>query len=169
MTRHHWWLGIGAAVLFLTGCASTPDYVYHYVPGKTAVQQERFAIAPPGAPVTVQEMIAAGNRIAGSPYRMGGGHGETLAVEAYDCSGAVSYLLISAGLLEASMPSSAFRKYGKPGPGKWISIYAAHGHVFAVVAGLRFDTGWAPGPQGPKWTTRTRPASDYVIRHPPGW
>jgi len=153
----------------LSGCAVTPDYVYHYVPGETATLQGKIALAPPGAPVTVQKMIAAGNRIAGLPYQLGGGHGREYAVDAYDCSGAVSYLLISAGLLDSSMPSSAYRKWGKPGPGKWISIYAAHGHVFAVVAGLRFDTGWAPGPQGPKWTMKRRPAEDYVIRHPPGW
>ncbi len=155
--------------LLLAGCAGTPDYIYQYRAGKTATLQHGYAAPPPGAPEVVQTMIAAGNRIVGLPYRRGGGHGQTLAVNAYDCSGAVSYLLISAGLLEASMPSKAFRRYGNPGPGKWISIYAADGHVFAVVAGLRFDTGWAPGPDGPKWTTRRRPAREYVIRHPPGW
>ena len=30
--------------------------------------------------------------------------------------------------------------YGKPGPGKWITLYANGGHVYMDVAGIRFDT-----------------------------
>ena len=30
--------------------------------------------------------------------------------------------------------------YGDEGPGEWITIYANPGHIFMVVAGLRFDT-----------------------------
>jgi hypothetical protein len=161
-------LFLAAAFTFVfAGCSSTPPYVYHYVPGITATVRNGYAVPPPNAPESVCAAIAAGNRIAGSPYRLGGGHARAFD-GAYDCSGATSFVLQAAGGLGSSMPSSGFRRYGNPGYGNWISVYARKGHVFLVVAGLRFDTGWAPGPRGPKWTTKTRPAREYVVRHPPG-
>jgi hypothetical protein len=111
--------------------------------------------------------IAAGNRIAGMPYRRGGGHAR-LNDTAYDCSGAASYILRESGLMRDSMPSKGFRRYGRSGEGDWISIYARRDHVFLVIAGLRFDTGWTRGPEGPQWTTQSRPANGSVIRHPDG-
>ncbi len=86
-----------ASGLLLGGCSSPPDYAYQYVPGRTAVVRDGIAYAPPAAPPAVKAAVAAGNRIAGSPYRYGGGHG-LAAVESYDCSGAVSYVLRTAGL-----------------------------------------------------------------------
>jgi hypothetical protein len=153
--------------LVFTGCSTTPPYVYRFVPGITATVRNGYAVAPPHAPESVCAAIAAGNRIAGSPDRLGGGHGRLLD-SAYDCSGATSFVLKAAGKLRGPMPSSGFRRYGNSGHGEWISVYARKGHVFLVVAGLRFDTGWSPGPRGPKWTTKTRPARKYVVRHPPG-
>jgi hypothetical protein len=38
------------------------------------------------------------------------------------------------------MSSTEFRRYGKRGRGKWITIYAREGHTFAVIAGVRLDT-----------------------------
>lgn len=111
--------------------------------------------------------IAAGNRIAGAPYRRGGGHGRA-DDGGFDCSGATSYVLRAAGLMDDCMPSRAFRRYGVAGRGEWIDIYARRGHVFLAVAGLRFDTGWHGQEEGPRWTTRSRPASGAVIRHPQG-
>jgi len=64
------------------------------------------------------------------------------------------------------MPSSGFRRYGEAGEGEWITLYAQKGHVFLVVAGLRFDTGWTGAPEGPRWTTRPRPAKGALLRHP---
>jgi hypothetical protein len=151
----------------MAGCSTTPPYVYRYVPGRTATIENGFAIAPPAAPPAVRSAIAAGNRIAGLPYRMGGGHRQSFD-GSYDCSGATSFVLSAAGRLKSPAPSSYFRKYGEKGYGDWISVYARKGHVFLVVAGLRFDTGWSDGPKGPKWTTKSRPASGYVVRHPPG-
>lgn len=155
-------------LMMMTGCASTPPYVYEYIPGRTAtLAADGTAIAPSRAPAAVQAAISAGNEIAGSTYVYGGGHGGGLG--GFDCSGAASYVLRAAGRLRDSMPSDGFRRYGESGPGRWISVYARDGHVFLVVAGLRFDTGWT-GYQnsGPRWTRRTRPADDCVIRHPPG-
>ncbi len=38
-----------------------------------------------------------------------------------------------------------------------------------VVAGLRFDTGYNDSSStGPKWSTKMRPSSGYVVRHPDG-
>ncbi len=150
------------------GCASTPPYVYHYVPGRSAILRDGYAEPPASAPSPVLLAIAAGNRIAGSPYSYGGGHAREID-SGYDCSGATSYVLNAAGSLHGSMPSDAFRHYGESGPGKWITVYARRGHVFLVVAGLRFDTGWSgDASSGPRWTTHSRPATYCVLRHPRG-
>jgi hypothetical protein len=160
-------LPVVISLVLLAACASPPPYRYHYVPEKTAGLSNGLAIAPPEAPADVQAAIAAGNRIAGLPYAYGAGH--TRGTDcAYDCSGAASYLLEAAGRLDAPTPSKAFRHYGESGYGEWISIYARRDHVFLVVAGLRFDTGWTHGPKGPQWTIESRPADGCVLRHPTG-
>ncbi|HEX4083371.1 MAG TPA: peptidoglycan endopeptidase [Chthoniobacteraceae bacterium] len=154
-------------LLFLAGCAA-PPYVYHYIPGRTATMCNGFAIAPPAAPADVQIAIAAGNRITGLPYEYGAGHTSAEFDRAYDCSGAASFVLRAAGLLDSPTTSRAFRHYGEAGAGRWITLYARRGHVFMVVAGLRFDTGWTGGRKGPQWTERSRPSDGAVMRHPEG-
>lgn len=155
----------------LVGCSS-PSYQYRYIPGRTATIQDGYAVAPPAAPERVQAAIAAGNRLIGLPYRYGGGHASSVALDTgYDCSGSASYVLSAAGVLNGPRPSRGFRSYGASGEGKWISIYARRDHVFVVVAGLRFDTGYlgnGSGDHGPRWTMRSRPARGAVIRHPVG-
>jgi hypothetical protein len=160
-------LATALIIASFAGCAGPEPYSYRYVPGKTAVLRDGYAIAPEGAPAEVHAAIAAGNRIAGSPYSYGGGHGRG-AAQGYDCSGAASYVLQATGKLHSSMPSKGFRKYGRNGPGDWISIYARKDHTFLVVAGLRFDTGYTGQPRGPRWTTKSRPANRSIVRHPPG-
>ncbi len=152
--------------LLITGCAS-PSYTYRYIPGRTATLRGGTAVAPPSAPADVHAAIAAGNRIAGLPYGYGRGHGSGIDT-AYDCSGAASFVLQATGRLSSPTTSTAFRRFGEKGEGKWISIYARKGHVFLVVAGLRFDTGYGDGARGPRWSARSRPAPDAVIRHPRG-
>jgi hypothetical protein len=156
------------AALFLAGCSTTPPYRYRYRPGMTAIIQNDRAIPPANAPDAVRRVIQAGNEIIGRPYRRGGGHGR-IYDNAYDCSGAASYVLIRAGLLDSPMPSTPFRRYGERGPGEWITVYARKGHVFLVIAGLRFDTGWGRRAHGPQWLTRNRPANGAVMRHPAGY
>jgi hypothetical protein len=157
------------AIAFLSGCSSSGHrrYAYQHVPGKTATLQGGRAVAPAGAPRSVHAAIDAANRIAGLPYCYGAGHTRELS-NAYDCSGATSYVLCQAGLLGEPTTSSAFRNYGTRGQGRWISVYARNGHVFLVVAGLRFDTGWGTGAEGPKWTTKGRPLNGATVRHPHG-
>ena len=156
------------AVLLMGGCVSQRPYTYQLVPGRTAELRGNVAVAPAKAPDAVQAAIAAGNQIAGLPYARGGGHRRGVEAKAYDCSGAASYVLREAGLLADSMPSRGFRRYGERGPGKWISIYARKDHVFLVIAGLRFDTGYTRSSKGPRWTTNSRPTKGAVVRHPRG-
>jgi hypothetical protein len=114
----------------------------------------------------VQQIIAAANEIEGKPYKYGGGHGKW-DDSGYDCSGSVSYALHGAGLLEDALPSGAFTSWGEPGEGQWVTIYANAGHMYMVVAGLRFDTS-ARRSVGGRWTTESRPSRGYSVRHPEG-
>jgi cell wall-associated NlpC family hydrolase len=125
------------------------------------------AQAPVEAPDVVARVISGGNAIAKFPYIWGGGHG-SFVDSGYDCSGSVSYALAAAGLLDTPMVSGAFAKWGEPGPGKWITIYANAGHVFMYVAGLRFDTSYRDGPFGTRWQTAPRSLAGFEVRHPPG-
>lgn len=114
----------------------------------------------------VQRVIAAGNRIATKPYRYGGGHG-SFRDSGYDCSGSVSYALHGGGLLKAPRDSTGFMSYGRPGPGKHITIYANPGHMYMTVHGRRFDTS-ARRISGSRWTSKPRSSAGYVVRHPAG-
>jgi len=119
-----------------------------------------------GVPAVVRRVIAAANRIAHKPYRYGGGHGRWNDT-GYDCSGSVSYALHGGGLLNAPLDSSGFMRYGRPGRGRHITIYANPGHVYMVVNGRRFDTS-GRAENGSRWQWRTRSTSGYTVRHPAG-
>ena len=118
------------------------------------------------ADALVRRMVAAGNRIARTPYRYGGGHG-SFDDWAYDCSGSVSYVLHGAGLLSSPRASGGFTSYGEPGPGRRVSIYAQSGHMYMTIDGRRYDTS-ARSSTGSRWTSEPRSSSGYVVRHPPG-
>jgi hypothetical protein len=129
------------------------------------------AVAPAGAPIQVQRAIAAGNRIHTKPYIWGGGHSRFKS-KGYDCSGAVSYLLHAAKVLRSPMASGPLMRWGSPGVGSWITVYSNPGHVYVVVAGLRFDTS-AGGDtlnqgSGPRWRGIARSTAGYVARFSPG-
>jgi hypothetical protein len=125
-----------------------------------------IALPPLEAPEPVKQMIEAGNVIARKPYLWGGGHGKWLD-KGYDCSGSVSFVLASAGYLEAPLASGPLMSWGEPGPGKWVTIYSHEGHVFMVVAGIRFDTSGARE-TGSRWQNELRSTAGFVARHPPG-
>jgi hypothetical protein len=125
------------------------------------------AVTPYGAPDLVARVIAGGNAIAKFPYVYGGGHA-SFVDQAYDCSASVSYALAAAGLLGAPITSGQLARWGRPGPGRWITIYANAGHVFMYVAGLRFDTSGRSGPLGSRWQTAPRSLAGFTVRHPPG-
>ena len=139
-------------------------------PGKaitaTLSADGRSAVAPPNAPAAVARAVRAANRIAGKPYRWGGGH-RRFDDSAYDCSGAVSFALHGAGLVMSPLDSTSFMRWGQVGDGSWITVYANRRHTFAVIAGLRFDTS-GPGARGPRWRAAARPVAGFTARHFPG-
>jgi hypothetical protein len=152
----------------LSSCGSSnTKYEYDYVAGKSAIIRGGYALIPNDAPEAVKRAVAAGNRLQGRPYIYGGGH-RFLEDRGYDCSGTTSYVLYHAGLLKGPAPSGEFRHFGESGKGEWITVYATKGHVFMSVAGLRLDTGYHEGQDGPKWSYSPRPARGYTLRHPPG-
>ena len=134
------------------------------------------AAAPAGAPAAVKGIIAAGNQIVGKPYLYGGGHGLALdeVAPAYDCSSSVEHLLYGGRLLpvDYDAASGELESFGSAGPGRWVTIYASAEHVFMYVAGLRWDTHNAAGPQdgsaGIGWHPLVRSSAGFVARHPEG-
>ncbi len=135
-------------------------------PGMATVLERGRTARRGGLPRSVRRVIAAGNRIAGFPYRYGGGHA-TWNDTGYDCSGSVSYALHGAGLLDSPLDSTQLESWGAPGKGRYITVYANAGHAYMVVAGRRFDTSGAGG-AGTRWHTDMRSPAGYVARHPPG-
>lgn len=148
---------------------------------RTKILSSGLAAAGEEAPAAVKAMVAAGNRLYGTAYLYGGGHGPSLDTlqAAYDCSSAVSYVLHWGGVLGTSaLDSTGLASYGDPGPGRYVSIYANASHAFMYVAGLRFDTveaaaydsGPNSGKPGPRW--RVSPTvpdwAQWTVRHPPG-
>ena len=127
------------------------------------------AAAPPEtAPPAVKAAIAAANTIRTRPYIWGGGHARW-ASPGYDCSGAVSYALHGAGLIETPMDSGEMMDWGVPGKGRWITIYANAGHAFAVIDGLRWDTVGDEAGTGPRWHPEMVSTKGFVARHPAGY
>jgi cell wall-associated NlpC family hydrolase len=133
---------------------------------RAKVLSDGTAVAPDDAPEVVKRVILAGNEIAKFPYKWGGGHGAWRDT-GYDCSGSVSFALAGAGLLDRPVTSGGFIGWGAPGRGEWITIYANYGHVFMVVAGLRFDTS-GRGRLGTRWQEAPRSTRGFAERHLPG-
>jgi hypothetical protein len=127
------------------------------------------AIAPASAPPSVRAMIAAANHIRHRPYTWGGGH-RNWNSRGYDCSGSVSYVLHAGGLLDYALDSTGFMRWGGGGPGSWVRIYASKEHVYAVIAGLRWDTSMTEDGDrtGPGWSEYARSGHGFRLRHPLG-
>jgi hypothetical protein len=143
-------------------------------PGPTADLHGKTLSAPAGAPAAVTQMIAAGNAIQDLPYTWGGGHNATFTpTPGFDCSATVSFVLHRAGLVDRPLTSRDFERYGQPGPGTWVTIYANAGHSFISIAGQRLDTSAAGstvnGERGPRWRgPGQRPSAGFTVVHPPG-
>jgi hypothetical protein len=130
-------------------------------------------------------MVVAGNELQDLPYGPAG-HPDPRGAPAEDCSSTVSYVLYRAGvrpiaeIVAANPLAQDYVRWGAPGPGRWVTIYATDApvpHVFAVIAGLRLDTshdgtdvGPNRGEDGPRW--RVLPYiptwARWSVRHPPG-
>jgi len=166
-------LGVSLSAVLMTSCSSQlrakERYVAHrFDYGKTAyISPNGKAVAPPRAPRRVKRMIEAANALTDKPYIYGGGH-RSFYDRGYDCSGAVSYVLHAGGKLDRPLVSQNFFDYGKKGYGDWVTIYVRKGHVFMVIAGLRFDTGGTWNSTGPRWKPERRGVKGYYVRHPRG-
>jgi hypothetical protein len=125
-------------------------------------------IPPKSAPLPVKKVIAAANKIRTKPYVWGGGHARWWD-RGYDCSGSVSYALHGGEFLDSPLPSGPMEKWGLPGEGRWITVYANPGHAYAVIAGVRWDTSGDSSGTGPRWHEDLRDNVGYVARHPEGF
>ncbi len=114
------------------------------------------------------------------------GHPDPLGASEEDCSSTVNYVLIRAGIrplaevVRENPLAQDYPRWGAPGPGRWVTIYATDAptpHVFVTIAGLRLDTSHAGtdvGPNraedGPRWRLfdRIPDWAPWSVRHPPG-
>jgi len=135
------------------------------VHGTVGVIKRGIAYAPSAAPLAVKQVIWAGNRIRTRPYVWGGGHASFRA-RGYDCSGSVSYALHGASLLLSPLDSRGFMRWGRPGAGRWITVYANNGHAWMSVAGMRYDTS---GAGNSRWRVDPRTYGRFRARHPVGF
>jgi len=141
---------------------------------KKAKLVKGMAFAPTTAPERVKRVVAAANEIRTKPYVYGGGHG-SFNSKGYDCSGAVSYALRGGNFLSSPLNSTGFKRWGKKGIGKWITVYTNPSHAYMVVAGLRFDTSRSTDPNahpgsGPRWSTSMRSTKGvFEARSPAGF
>ncbi|MFI5026735.1 MAG: peptidoglycan endopeptidase [Solirubrobacterales bacterium] len=158
-------IALAACGLLIAATASTAPAA---VPQAELLPSGR-AVAPASAPPAVKAMVEAANRIRHRPYAWGGGH-RGWQSRGYDCSGSVSYVMHAAGLLESPLDSTGFMRWGAAGAGRWVRIYANREHVFAVIAGLRWDTSMTDDGDrsGPGWSEYLRPTGGFRLRHPLG-
>src|SRR6267154_1415312 len=88
------------------------------VAGDRAILRNGIAYAPSRAPDNIKNAIWAVNTLRRKPYVWGGGHG-SFSDNGYDCSGAVSFALHYAGLLDVPLPATAFPVPTKIIRGQW--------------------------------------------------
>ncbi len=143
------------------------------------------ALIPVQAPPAVQAMLIAGNELQLLPYGPDG-HPDPLGAPDEDCSSTINYVFVRSGVraldevVRENPLAQDYVGWGRPGPGRWVTIYATDSptpHVFAVIAGLRLDTshnGTDVGPNrdqdGPRWRIfdRIPTWAHWSVRHPPG-
>lgn len=177
--------GVEGADTSLVGESPTP---VRFIAGERvelAPGDGHLALVPAGVPATVQAMVVAGNELQDLPYGPGG-HPDPLGASEEDCSSTVNYVLYRAGvrplaeIVRDNPLAQDYVNWGAPGPGRWVTIYAADTptpHVFIVIAGLRLDTshnGTDVGPNryedGPRWRIYDQIPTwaHWSVRHPPG-
>lgn len=154
------------------------------IAGSAAVIMPTGLARPPKkAPVAVQAMIDAGDRITSFDYQWGGGHADPALSDSlsnpdpqggsqpgqngtpgYDCSGSTDYVLWGGGfgqsVLEGGDPASGeLMQLGSAGadPKGWATWYASASHVWIEVAGIVFDTVPGPTTVEPKGAPSTGP------------
>jgi hypothetical protein len=177
--------GEGGADARLQGQSPTP---VRFVSGERAALvpgEGHTALIPTGVPATVQAMVVAGNELQRLAYGPEG-HPDPRGASGEDCSSTVNYVLYRSGvrpiaeIVRDNPLAQDYVRWGLPGPGRWVTIYATAvptNHVFIVLAGLRLDTshsGTDVGPNrsedGPRWRILDHIPTwaRWSVRHPPG-
>lgn len=100
--------------------------------GNKEVRGGNSAATDNTVPASIQAMIAKANKINGGRYLMGGNGGGR-----YDCSAAVSQLLIAGGFLSSRQTTVGLNSFGARGRGKYFTVYSqggggANGHTWLV-------------------------------------
>ena len=143
--------------------------------------------ATPGT--RLADLIEVANEIAAMriPYCYGGGHAAipgpssglychtvTNSFEFHDpepgldCSGAVRWLLVSAGYNDpGGIDSGEMGGWLAPGPGRYVNVYYNPEHVFLTVDGHAWGTSDSNYRGGPGWIAAYSTAG-YAVAHPQG-
>jgi cell wall-associated NlpC family hydrolase len=137
------------------------------LPGGQSIGGNGTIPIPADVPEVVQKVVAGANEIADFPYVFGGGHA-SFVDNAYDCSGSVSYALAAGGLLGSPETSGELERWGVPGPGRYITVYANAGHTYMYVDGILYDTAGRSGVYASRWLVGGTDNRGYVVRHYPG-
>jgi hypothetical protein len=144
--------------------------------GSTAKEVHNFGLSGKGRGLLpglasgglLSTMLARAKELKNVPYLWGGGHGGFSAhPSGLDCSGAVSDVLHSAGLLSEPETSGALESWGSPGYGKNLTVFANAGHAFMEMMGHYWGT-WVEGGKSNLQFQPTPPASfrhEYQARH----
>jgi hypothetical protein len=177
--------GAGGADVALQDMSPTPVLFVAGTRALTAPGDGHVALIPAGVPPVVQAMVVAGNELQGLRYGPAG-HPDPRGVGAEDCSSTINYVLYRSGvrpiveIVKDNPLAQDYVRWGAPGPGRWVSIYATTApsdHVYMVIAGLRLDTshrGTDEGPNrgedGPRWRLLDHLPTwaRWSVRHPPG-
>jgi hypothetical protein len=147
------------------------------LPPAATLHRDGSLSLPRSAPSAVKRMVAAANSIRSAPYAYPTGS-RTWRSTTYDSVGATESLLHAGGRMQNHLSGGALRGFGRPGKGKWVTVYASAPHSFIVIDGFAFDTAHygptAPAGTGPRWLARpfaTANLTDgnrWVARHPAG-
>jgi Transglycosylase SLT domain len=173
---------IQSADAYLAGASATPVAFIEGDRAQLAPGDPHLALVATLAPSVVQAMVIAGNELQDLPYGPAG-HPDPRGATQEDCSSTLNFVLWRSGLrpiseiLRANPLAHDYERWGAPGPGRWVTIYASATHAFAVIAGMRLDTSHAGtdlGPNrfedGPRWRifNRIPTWAHWSVRHPPG-
>lgn len=125
-------------------------------------------------PAKAQKAYAKAVDIAGQGliYSWGGGHSSFAPTggskgRGYDCSGAVSAVLHAAGELTHPETTGPLESFGKPGKGKFLTVYSCSEHCYLEfnVPGKGLQRWAAENSTGVGFKSDSPPAHSYVARH----
>ena len=125
----------------------------------------------------IEVMIREADGLLGTPYVSGGGHG---AGGGLDCSGFVSAVLRSAGLMNGALTTEGFANQPgiAAGPGRYVTIYDRTGcgaseHVIIDINGRFYESGGGSASGGAPFVHEFSPGAPYLasfntVLHPAG-